>query len=71
MVELLYGCGLRVGELVGLDVQPGAGCALEWRIEADGFSARALPGTCRVQADSRLTQAAFTSGEPPLQLRRR
>ena len=44
---------------------------LEWRIEADGFSARALPGTCRVQADSRLTQAAFTSGEPPLQLRRR
>ena len=27
MVELLYGCGLRVGELVGLDVQPGAGAA--------------------------------------------
>ena len=53
------------------DVQPGAGCALEWRSESDGFSARALPGTCRVQADSRLTQAAFTSGEPPLQLRRR
>lgn len=25
MVELLYGCGLRVGELVGLDVQAGAG----------------------------------------------
>ena len=24
MVELLYGCGLRVGELVGLDVQAGA-----------------------------------------------
>ena len=24
IVELLYGCGLRVGELVGLDVQPGA-----------------------------------------------
>lgn len=23
IVELLYGCGLRVGELVGLDVQPG------------------------------------------------
>jgi integrase/recombinase XerC len=25
MVELLYGCGLRVGELVGLDVQASAG----------------------------------------------
>jgi integrase/recombinase XerC len=24
IVELLYGCGLRVGELVGLDMQPGA-----------------------------------------------
>ena len=24
IVELLYGCGLRVGELVGLDLQPGA-----------------------------------------------
>jgi integrase/recombinase XerC len=27
IVELLYGCGLRVGELVGLDVQAGAGAA--------------------------------------------
>jgi integrase/recombinase XerC len=25
MVELLYGCGLRVGELVALDLQPGTG----------------------------------------------
>ncbi len=25
IVELLYGCGLRVGELVGLDVRPGTG----------------------------------------------
>ena len=25
IVELLYGCGLRVGELVGLDLRPGAG----------------------------------------------
>ncbi|MCY0870417.1 MAG: hypothetical protein OWT27_07485, partial [Firmicutes bacterium] len=24
MVEMLYGCGLRVGELVGLDAQPSA-----------------------------------------------
>ncbi|MED5620429.1 tyrosine recombinase XerC [Ideonella sp. BN130291] len=27
IVELLYGCGLRVGELVGLDVTPGAAAA--------------------------------------------
>jgi integrase/recombinase XerC len=27
IVELLYGCGLRVGELVGLDVHPGAQAA--------------------------------------------
>jgi integrase/recombinase XerC len=27
IVELLYGCGLRVGELVGLDVQAGDGAA--------------------------------------------
>ncbi|MED5620428.1 tyrosine-type recombinase/integrase [Ideonella sp. BN130291] len=27
IVELRYGCGLRVGELVGLDVAPGAGAA--------------------------------------------
>ena len=27
MIELLYGCGLRVGELVGLDLQAGAGAA--------------------------------------------
>jgi integrase/recombinase XerC len=27
IVELLYGCGLRVGELTGLDVQPGAKAA--------------------------------------------
>lgn len=27
IVELLYGCGLRVGELAGLDLQPGASAA--------------------------------------------
>jgi len=27
MVELLYGCGLRIAELVGLDAQPSAGAA--------------------------------------------
>ena len=34
MVELLYGCGLRVGELVGLDVQASAQAA-GWIDEAD------------------------------------
>jgi integrase/recombinase XerC len=29
MIELLYGCGLRVGELVGLDVRP-SGSAAGW-----------------------------------------
>jgi integrase/recombinase XerC len=31
MVELLYGCGLRVGELVGLDLSAGHGAAREGR----------------------------------------
>ncbi len=50
MVELLYGCGLRVGELVGLDVQPGAQ-ATGWIDAADatahvsgkGSKRRSLP----------------------------
>jgi integrase/recombinase XerC len=39
IVELLYGCGLRVGELTGLDVQPGATAAAPargWVDIADG-----------------------------------
>jgi integrase/recombinase XerC len=39
-VELLYGCGLRVGELVGLDVQAGAQ-AKGW-IDFDGGEAHVL-----------------------------
>ena len=35
IVELLYGCGLRVGELVGLELQPGAGAA-GWVDPAEG-----------------------------------
>lgn len=38
MVELLYGCGLRVGELVGLDVKPGTA---GW-IDASDASAHVL-----------------------------
>jgi integrase/recombinase XerC len=34
IVELLYGCGLRVGELTGLDVQPG-GATAGWIDAAD------------------------------------
>ena len=40
IVELLYGCGLRVGELVGLDVVAGAG-ARGW-IDLDGAEAHVL-----------------------------
>jgi integrase/recombinase XerC len=40
MVELLYGCGLRVGELVGLDVQA-SGSAAGW-IDAADASAHVL-----------------------------
>ena len=40
MIELLYGCGLRVGELVGLDVHPGEHAA-GW-IDANDASAHVL-----------------------------
>jgi integrase/recombinase XerC len=40
LVELLYGCGLRVAELTGLDLQPGAGAA-GW-IDAADASAHVL-----------------------------
>ncbi|TAL64678.1 MAG: tyrosine recombinase XerC [Burkholderiaceae bacterium] len=40
MVELLYGCGLRVGELVGLDLQASA-AARGW-IDLDGAEAHVL-----------------------------
>ncbi|TAM49913.1 MAG: tyrosine recombinase XerC [Burkholderiaceae bacterium] len=40
MVELLYGCGLRVGELVGLDVQASA-AARGW-IDLEGAQAHVL-----------------------------
>jgi integrase/recombinase XerC len=40
IVELLYGCGLRVGELVGLDLRPGSAAA-GW-IDAPDASAHVL-----------------------------
>jgi len=40
MVELLYGCGLRVGELVGLDAQPG-NTAKGW-LDLEGGEAHVL-----------------------------
>jgi integrase/recombinase XerC len=40
ITELLYGCGLRIGELVGLDVQ-GSGVARGW-VDLDGAEAHVL-----------------------------
>ncbi len=62
MVELLYGCGLRVGELEGLDVAPGPDTerlgrgwidlqAAEVHVRGKGSKRRSLPlGTAAVQA---------------------
>ena len=50
IVELLYGCGLRVGELVGLDLHPGAAAPAgsTWPTPARTCSARAASGAaCR------------------------
>jgi integrase/recombinase XerC len=58
IAELLYGCGLRIGELMGLDVQPGAG-ARGWidlpeataHVLGKGSKRRSVPvGTHALQA---------------------
>jgi integrase/recombinase XerC len=54
MVELLYGCGLRVGELIGLNIAPSAGALLagrgwidlaaaEVQVQGKGSKRRAVP----------------------------
>jgi len=54
MVELLYGCGLRVGELIGLDIAPSDGAlragrgwidlaAAEAQVQGKGSKRRAVP----------------------------
>ncbi|MFZ4479611.1 MAG: tyrosine recombinase XerC [Rhodoferax sp.] len=57
MVELLYGSGLRVGELTGLDVQPRAGSrgwvdlqALEAHVLGKGSKRRTVPVGSKAQA---------------------
>jgi integrase/recombinase XerC len=77
IVELLYGCGLRVGELVALDVQP-SGTAAGW-VDASDATAHVLgkggkrrsvpvggPGLAALRAwlEHRPTMAA--QGEPAL-----
>jgi integrase/recombinase XerC len=56
MVELLYGCGLRVGELCGLDCKPGAGGYVDVadataHVIGKGSKRRSVPvGTAALQA---------------------
>ncbi|HZV92964.1 MAG TPA: tyrosine recombinase XerC [Caldimonas sp.] len=80
--ELLYGCGLRVGELVGLDVRAGAGVA-GWIDEADasahvlgkGGKRRGVPvGRPALQALARWLACRGSiarTGEPALFVSRR
>ena len=82
MVELLYGCGLRVGELVGLDLQPGAGAA-GWVDAADatahvlgkGAKRRSVPvgrpALDALAAWSAARAQLARSGEPALFVSRR
>ena len=74
MVELLYGSGLRVGELVGLDVQPGPQ-AKGWidlqeaqaHVLGKGAKRRAVPvGSAALRALERwLALRATPPGQPP------
>jgi integrase/recombinase XerC len=82
MVELLYGCGLRVGELVGLDVAASAAGA-GWIDDADGSAhvlgkgskRRSVPvGAAALRALSawrRLRDTMARAGEPALFVSRR
>ena len=82
MVELLYGCGLRVGELVGLDVAASAAGA-GWVDDADasahvlgkGSKRRSVPvGAAALRALSawrRLRDTMARVGEPALFVSRR
>ena len=74
MVELLYGSGLRVGELVGLDVQPGP-LAKGWidlqeaqaHVLGKGSKRRSVPvGSAALRALERwLALRATPPGQPP------
>ncbi len=82
IVELLYGCGLRIGELLGLDVAPGPACA-GWIDAADatahvlgkGRKRRSVPvggpALQAMQAWLALRPALAAPGEPALFVSRR
>ncbi|MEZ5619805.1 MAG: tyrosine recombinase XerC [Burkholderiaceae bacterium] len=82
IVELLYGCGLRVGELVGLDAAPSAGAA-GWIDDADasahvlgkGSKRRSVPvgraALAALAAWRALRGRIAAAGEPALFVSRR
>lgn len=82
IVELLYGCGLRISELLGLDLQPGAQAA-SWVDRADasahvlgkGGKRRSVPvgGPALKALDAWIDQRAAIAhaGEPALFVSRR
>jgi integrase/recombinase XerC len=79
IVELLYGCGLRIGELLGLDVAPGPACA-GWidaaaPVLGKGRKRRSVPvggpALQAMQAWLALRPALAAPGEPALFVSRR
>lgn len=70
MFEVLYGCGVRVGELIGIDVKDVDLANTEIRVFGKGRKERIVPlgvpacTALRAWLDARSTQLAVIAGEP-------